>query len=59
MSTGGEGHAHAFDPLSGWCAFCNLRDDGRLVAPGGTVWREGRDYKPLTIEQIRADRALT
>jgi hypothetical protein len=41
MSTGGEGHTHSFDPISGWCAWCNLRDDGRLVGKGGNVFHEG------------------
>nr|WP_274637064.1 hypothetical protein [Microbacterium bovistercoris] len=42
--TGGEGHQHRFDPISGWCAFCNLRDDGRLVSRDGAVWRPGPEY---------------
>lgn len=47
MSTGGPGHTHRFDPVSGWCAFCVLRDDGRLVGTGrlskhgGSVFRAG------------------
>jgi hypothetical protein len=41
MSTGGPGHEHRFDPVSGWCAWCNLRDDGRLVGKGGDVFHEG------------------
>jgi len=51
--TGGIGHTHDFDPISGWCAWCNLRDDGRLVAPGGAVWRTGPTY---TREQLDAFR---
>jgi len=50
---GGEGHAHSFDPISGWCAFCNLRDDGRLVSRGGDVWRTGRDYSSDELHSIR------
>lgn len=50
---GGEGHEHRFDPISGWCAFCNLRDDGRLVSPGGEVWRPGRGYSTEELDQIR------
>lgn len=43
MSTGGVGHAHVFDPVSGWCAYCNLRQDGRLIGKGGDVYRPGDD----------------
>lgn len=53
MSTGGHGHEHAFDPISGWCAYCNLRDDGRLVGKGGEVFRGGREYTPAELQQIR------
>lgn len=51
--TGGVGHTHRFDPISGWCHHCNLRDDGRLVSPGGHVFHEGRGYTPAELEQIR------
>lgn len=34
-------HAHEFDPVSGWCAHCTYRDDGRLTNAGGTVYRPG------------------
>lgn len=44
MSTGGPGHTHAFDPISGWCAHCNLRQDGRLIGKGGDVWQPGHDH---------------
>lgn len=30
MSPCGPGR-HDFDPVSGWCAHCTTRDDGRLV----------------------------
>jgi hypothetical protein len=53
MSTGGPGHEHAFDPISGWCSWCNLRDDGRLVDKGGTVLREGPEYTIQQLEQFR------
>jgi hypothetical protein len=53
MSTGGQGHAHRFDPVSGWCHFCNLREDGRLVSPGGSVFRAGHDYTGEELDQIR------
>ena len=43
MSTGGEGHFHRFDPVSGWCSACNLRRDGRLIGRGGDVYRPGQD----------------
>lgn len=53
MSTGGEGHAHAFDSISGWCGFCNLRDDGRLLGRGGEVYRPGRGYTPAELDHFR------
>lgn len=53
MSTGGEGHTHSFDPISGWCGSCNLRDDGRLLGKGGDVFRTGRGYTPDELEYIR------
>lgn len=34
-------HSHQFDPVSGWCARCNLRSDGRLIGKGGDVYRAG------------------
>jgi len=39
-------HDHRFDPVSGWCHGCPLRDDGRLVDGAmnrnhGRVLREG------------------
>lgn len=51
--TGGVGHEHAFDPISGWCAHCNLRDDGRLVSKGGDVFQPGRGYTPAELDTIR------
>lgn len=33
---------HVFDPASGWCKRCTTRDDMRLLAPGGAIWRPGR-----------------
>lgn len=53
MSTGGPGHTHRFDPVSGWCAFCNLRDDNKLIAKGGDVLRPGREYSLDELEQYR------
>lgn len=53
MSTGGEGHAHRFDPVSGWCAVCNCREDGRLLGKGGEIYRPGRDYTPTELEHYR------
>jgi len=48
--TGGVGHEHAFDPISGWCAHCNLRQDGRLIGRVGDVYRPGPTY---TTEQLQ------
>lgn len=48
---GGPGHEHQFDPVSGWCAWCNLREDGRLVSPAGAVWRPGRGDIPTHLLQ--------
>jgi hypothetical protein len=33
-------HEHQFDPLSGYCNRCGLRDDGRLIS------RNGDEYQP-------------
>lgn len=51
--TGGAKHEHRFDPISGWCAFCNLREDGRLVSKGGQVYQPGRGYTAEELETIR------
>lgn len=53
MSTGGVGHTHRFDPVSGWCAFCNLREDGKLIGRGGEIFREGRPYNEYELQAIR------
>lgn len=53
MSTGGVGHKHSFDPISGWCAFCNLRDDNRLLGKGGDVYQPGRTYSLDELEAYR------
>lgn len=53
MSTGGAGHEHSFHPVSGWCAWCNLRDDGRLVTKGGEVIHQGAEYTIDQLEQFR------
>lgn len=53
MSTGGPGHTHRFDPISGWCEFCNLRDDNRLLGKGGEVYQPGRGYSDQELEKIR------
>jgi len=53
MSTGGPGHTHHFDPISGWCGFCNLRQDGRLIGKGGNVYRPGPSYDDQQIAAIR------
>jgi hypothetical protein len=53
MSTGGVGHTHRFDPVSGWCEFCNLREDGKLIGRGGEVFRAGREYAPQELDEIR------
>ena len=53
MSTGGKDHEHRFDPVSGWCWYCNLREDGRLVSKGGDVWQSGRGYSAAELDTIR------
>ena len=53
MSTGGKEHEHAFDPISGWCAHCNLRADGRLLGRGGDVLQPGRGYTAAELDSIR------
>lgn len=53
MSTGGVGHTHSFDPVSGWCGSCNLRNDGRLLGKGGDIYKPGRGYTPEELEQYR------
>lgn len=53
MSTGGAGHAHRFDPVSGWCHFCGLRDDGRLIHKGGELIHPGRGYSTEELANIR------
>ncbi|WP_288783773.1 hypothetical protein [uncultured Microbacterium sp.] len=42
-----------FDAISGWCAHCNLRDDGRLISKGGDVFHPGRGYSAAEIDSIR------
>lgn len=56
---GGQGHAHRFDALSGWCMDCDYRDDGRLIGKGGVVYQTGPDYTPAQIAGFleRASRA--
>ncbi|WP_161594085.1 hypothetical protein [Microbacterium sp. RG1] len=46
-------HEHAFDPLSGWCARCGLRDDNRLMNHG-TEYRPGPDYTPQQLADFLA-----
>lgn len=53
MSTGGPGHPHRFDPVSGWCAFCNLRDDNKLIGKGGEILRPGRQYSIDELDHYR------
>lgn len=53
MSTGGENHTHHFDPISGWCHHCNLRNDGRLLGKGGDIFRPGQGYTPAELHTIR------
>lgn len=52
MSTGGPGHTHRFE-ASGWCAWCNLRDDNRLIDKGGEILRSGPTYSLDQLEQFR------
>ena len=55
MSTGGPGHTHIFDPVSGWCGSCNLRQDGRLIGKGGDVYRPGPSYDDQQVASIRQE----
>lgn len=55
MSTGGPEHQHRFDPISGWCAFCNLRQDGRLIGKGGDVYRPGPGYDDQQVAAFRQE----
>lgn len=32
-------HVHDFDPISGWCSGCTVREDGRHLWHGGDVTR--------------------
>lgn len=34
-------HSHTFDPVSGWCHYCNLRRDNRLISKAGDIYRTG------------------
>lgn len=43
-------HTHDFHPVSGWCATCPVRDDGRVVVRG-TEKYPGPTYTP---EQLAA-----
>lgn len=52
-------HQHQFDPLSGWCATCNYRQDGRLIGPGGVVWHPGHDYTPAELAELREQARAT
>lgn len=38
-------HVHTFDPISGWCRGCTVRDDGRQAWHGDIV-RPGPTYTP-------------
>ena len=40
-------HEHDFDPISGWCSGCTVRDDGRHVWHGSDVNR----FEPTTTEE--------
>lgn len=40
-------HDHVYDDLSGWCLYCGVRDDGRLIDRySGHVLRAGPEYTP-------------
>lgn len=41
-------HVHVFDPISGWCSGCTVRDDGRHAWHGDIV-QPGPDYTPAQI----------
>lgn len=58
MSAGGVGHSHRFDPVSGYCAHCGLRQDGRLVDKSGRVFRHAPGIVPA-LEQQHIDQIVT
>lgn len=45
-------HVHRFDPDSGWCSGCTVRNDGRQTWYGDVV-RPGREYTPAELAEIR------
>lgn len=46
-------HRHDFDPLSGWCSRCGLRDDNRLVdARSAAEYRPGPTYTPEQLAEF-------
>jgi len=44
-------HVHDFDPVSGWCSGCTVRDDGRH-AWRGTIQQHGPAYTPDQIAEF-------
>lgn len=44
-------HEHHFDPISGWCTGCTVRDDGRQ-AWNGDIVRVGPEYTPTELAQL-------
>jgi len=47
-------HQHTFDPVSGWCTGCiGYREDGRLMSFGGNELRNGKNYTPQELENLR------
>lgn len=45
---------HAFDAVSGWCAYgCGTRDDGRMVKADRGVVATGPEYTPEQLQSFR------
>lgn len=43
-------HIHDFDPISGWCSGCTVRDDGRHLWLGSDVTRP----RPAADQEVHA-----
>jgi hypothetical protein len=47
-------HIHDFDPISGWCSGCTVRDDGRHLWLGGDVTRRPQTYPSPIAQEAHA-----